>query len=143
MHAKVASMNMKSAAVPRIRRTPLTTLGKLTLTALLINALVYGVIAVAQGPRPIFLAHSVIPLLVAVLVALGFRWAPGICALLSGFVLPYEWSAILSPKLTHPDNMISFIFAATLVATLVVGLVVGIGATVQKYRAAGGRTPVD
>jgi plastocyanin len=123
-----------SIAQPHVRaRRPLAALSKLTVAALLINALVYLVLAVTTGPQPIILVHIGIGLIAATIVATGFRWSPALGALLSGLLL-VEASFFLTDKLTQPDSTFAFALTATLFAALLVGLVAGSGATVQNFR---------
>jgi heme/copper-type cytochrome/quinol oxidase subunit 2 len=110
------------------------TLRTITVAALVINALSFLFDMFMVGPNEINVIHLIVELVFAGVVALRFRWAPAIGALL-GALLLVEGSIFLSRELTEPANAANFAFAAVFFATSAVALVAGIGATVQNYRA--------
>jgi heme/copper-type cytochrome/quinol oxidase subunit 2 len=118
------------------------TLRTITVAALVVNALLFLFDVFSTGPDSINLTHIAISLVVAGIVAIRFRWAPALGALLFGLQV-VEGYLFLGHMLTEPDTTVTFAFAAIFFATTVVGLVAGVGATVQNYRAAASRPFVD
>jgi plastocyanin len=110
--------------------------------ALVINALTFLFDMFTVGPDEINVTHLIIELVVAGIVALRFRWAPAIGALL-GAALLIEGYVFISRELTEPSNAANFAFAAVFFATSAVALVAGIAATVRNYRAPRSRPFVD
>jgi heme/copper-type cytochrome/quinol oxidase subunit 2 len=125
---------------PRLYVRP--TLRMITVAALVINALSFLFDMLMVGPNEINITHLIVELVFAGIVALRFRWAPAIGALL-GAALLIEGYVFISRELTEPANAANFAFAAVFFATSAVALVVGIAATVQNYRAPRSRPFVD
>jgi plastocyanin len=149
---KEHAMNEASNGTTIFSRQPLSTLGKLSVTALLGSALSSAGLALLIGLPdnvPLLITTAAL-LLVAGLVALGLRWIPLLGTLLSGILL-----TIMSGQpdviyhMTHPKegNFASFVLDTLLFAFLVVTLGATLGATVQNYwqrerHAPGWLTPV-
>ncbi len=140
MTTKPNTMNTAAAATPRIRRLPLSPLGKITFAAVALNGLTFIPIVFSTGPRPIILAHIVVPLIVAAIVASGVRWTPAVGALLGGSLF-IENVFMFTDKLTHPDSAASFALAMIVFASELVAFITGLGATVQNYRRPAGDRP--
>ena len=113
-------------------RQPLSALTKLTLVALLVNAVAYSseFIWIGQLDREVGIAVGCL-LVTSALVAMGWRWTPAPGALLAGFLI--VGNPFLLYNLSHPGN-IGF-FAATVVEVVsgLIALVAGIGATAQNH----------
>lgn len=108
-------------------------LGRLTLATLLVTALVYLSVMLGSGAVELFGPHVGIAIALAVIVGVGFRWAPA----LAGFVMALlivETLVFAGHLLTTPGDLKSFAEVAILIPTLAVGLCAGIGATAQNYR---------
>ena len=110
------------------------TLRTITVAALVVNALLFLFDTFSSGPDPINLTHVIISIVVAGIVALRFRWAPALGALLCVLQL-VEGYMFLGSMLTESDSAATFAFAAIFFAITIVGLVAGVGATMQNYRA--------
>ena len=134
------STPMVALQSPRLYVRP--TLRTITVAALVINALSFLFDMLMVGPNEINITHLIVELVFAGIVALRFRWAPAIGALL-GAALLIEGYVFISRELTEPANAANFAFAAVFFATSAVALVVGIAATVQNYRAPRSRPFVD
>jgi len=123
-------------AVRRTRdRMPLAALGKLTVAGLvgLALALIYLQAAMIGRLIPPLAVFTVISLVVAGVVMVGWRWAPLLGALWSIFmVVGNTDNSIYS--LTHPAEFRSFVFVVFLLAMALIGVGAGIAATVQNYR---------
>jgi hypothetical protein len=114
-------------------RRPYTTLTKLTLVVLVINALAYAAEfnLIGQLDREVAIVVSLL-LVAGGLVATGWRWAPAFGALLAGGILlgnPY-----LLHNLSLPVTNGFFLAAVTQVISGLFVVVAGIGATIQNYR---------
>jgi heme/copper-type cytochrome/quinol oxidase subunit 2 len=123
-------------------RWPLATLGKLTVAAVVGLGLCLGylqaaIIGMVIPPLAVFVVLS---LIIAGVVAIGWRWAPVLGALWCGFIIAGN-AQDLSYNLAHPANTHEFNFALVLLATATVGIVAGVSATVQNYRSAERGTP--
>jgi heme/copper-type cytochrome/quinol oxidase subunit 2 len=118
------------------------TLRTIAVAALVINALTFLFDMFAVGPDEINVTHVIIELVVAGIVALRFRWAPAIGALLCAALL-VEGYIFVGRELTEPTSAAIFASVAIFFATAVAGLVAGIGATVQNYRVSRSRPFVD
>jgi plastocyanin len=118
------------------------TLRTITVAAVAINALTFLLDMLMVGPNEINITHLIGELVFAGVVALRFRWAPALGALL-GALLLIEGYIFISRELTEPASAANFAFAAIFFATSAVTLVAGIGATVQNYRAPRSRPFVD
>ncbi len=132
-------MPQHSLVTSVLARQPLTVLDKLVLGALLAGGVLSGVFALVIGfPGGIALATlSGIQLLGAALLAVGFRWAPAVAALLAGSMLYYALFVNPYPAyhFAHPKPQFAAFVPALLGVTLMV-LVVGVSliALVQNYR---------
>lgn len=116
-------------------RKSLAALGRLTVGALVGIALgfVYlqaAIIGLLIPPLTIF---AVISLLIAAVVAMGWRWTPLLGALWSAFMLVGN-SEDLAYNLARPQIFHEFAFSLVMLAVPLIGLVAGIGATIQNYR---------
>ena len=125
----------------RISRQPLSTLGKVTVGALLVNACAQfvGVVAhllLGEGLIVPLLIVGVILLLVAGLAATGMRWTALLGALV---VLAVNVLLITQPTnsfaLLHPGADVGhFVGIVISLASALVAIVAGIGATMQNDR---------
>jgi len=124
------------------RRAPLSALTKLTIAALIGFAGV-AVYAKTMVIGPLDLGTAILAavlLLVAGVIAMGWRWAPLLGALMS--ILPIVGSLhLIIHDLTHPEAFSLFVTVLLVVATTLVGIVAGVSATVQNYRSRERRTP--
>ncbi|MEO7908488.1 MAG: cupredoxin domain-containing protein [Roseiflexaceae bacterium] len=123
-------------------RRPLAALGKLTVVALIglglcLAYLQVAIIGMIIPPLAVFVALS---LVIAGVVAIGWRWAPALGALWCGFIVAGN-AQDLSYNLAHPASTHEFGFALILLAVALVGIVAGIAAMVQNYRSAERRAP--
>ena len=124
------------------RRAPLSALTKLTITALIgfaclivyAQAILVGQFALDQT------VFVVVLLLIAGVIATGWRWAPLLSAILSALIISGDPTLIIH-DLTHPEAFHFFATVLIVVATALVGIVAGISATVQNYRSRERRTP--
>ncbi len=123
-------------------RTPLAALGKLTVAGLIgIGlALIYLQVALIGMVIPPLAVFTGISLVVASVVAVGWRWAPLLGALWSVFIIIGN-QAEIAYNLSHPTEVHGFAFTLFMLAVALIGLVAGIGATVQNYRSKERRTP--
>ena len=123
-------------------RTPLAALGKLTLVALvgLALCLAYLQAAIIGMLIPPLAVFTVISLLVAGIVATGWRWAPALGTLWSIFLIAGN-NQEFSYNLAHPSNTQEFNFSVVILAVAVVGALAGISAVAQNYRGAERSTP--
>ena len=122
-------------------RRPLSTAGKVTVAALVINTcaeiLPLFVVLLSEGRLSVpLLVISVIDLLMIGLAVSGIRWAP----LLAGLVVLVASLLTLSQPansyaLLHPAaDVARFVVQAILLVSAVVAIAAGIAATVQNYR---------
>src|SRR5262245_50477570 len=118
-------------------RLPLASLGKLTLIALvgLALCLTYLQAAIIGALIPPLAVFTVISLLIAGIVGIGWRWAPALGTLWSIFIMVGNSEATIY-NLAHPNNTHQFNFTVVTLAVMVIGIVAGIGATIQNYRVA-------
>ena len=132
---------MATSLVQPGKGTPLAAFGKLTVAALVGIALivVYAMVFVSRHIDPMALGFVLVALICAGIVAVGWRWAPLLGALLSGAMLA-SYIPLLGYILTHPDEP-NFVTAALFLPVAIVGIVAGIGATVQNYRSGERRAP--
>ena len=124
------------------RRAPLSALTKLTIAALISFA---GVLVFAQ----VFLGGQfsleqtifvVVLLVVAGVIATGWRWTPLLAAVLCGAIMGGGSDVIIN-DLRHPESFRFFASVLFSVVVTLIGIVAGIGATVQNYRARERRAP--
>ena len=124
------------------QRAPLSALTKLTIAALIGFASLIGYAqAILVGhfslEQTVFI---VVLLLVAGVIAIGWRWAPLLGALLSALIISGDPEIIIH-DLTHPEAFGYFVTVLIAVAIALVGIVAGVGATVQNYRSRERRAP--
>src|SRR2546423_169234 len=116
---------------PRVR-TPLAALGKLTVGALVGLGIVFGYVQTLFGGfDPMLTGVAVTMLIVAGVVATGWRWAPALGALLAlaiggGLLIPAADAVAFA--LTHPADSL-YIMMVLLLPLLALAIVGGIGAT--------------
>jgi len=123
-------------------RRPLAGLGRLTVAALVGVALVLGYLQTLVD-FPAIIIFAIIPLAVAGLIALGWRWSPALGAIVALALLALIGMP-LTETLMHPSvGGPLFAVAAMIVPLLLISVVAGIGATLQNYRYAASerRTP--
>ncbi|GAC1640339.1 MAG: hypothetical protein NVS4B8_07810 [Herpetosiphon sp.] len=132
MNTQMDNLQSETMTTRRIRRTPLSPLGKLTVAALVIIALIFGSIALTTG-QPFTLVMFVVHLVIAAIVATGFRWLPALAALLCALLLSMG-VRFIGDQLAHPVSAFTFGRNALTDALWIVGLLAGIGATIQNYR---------
>ena len=119
-------------------RTRLSTLGKLTVAAVLGLPLLLSTDFVVHGLNVTNLLLAVIALVLAgiitgIIVATRWRWSPLLGALLYGVMLAL-FIPILPYALSHPNETYLFALNVVFLALAVVGIGAGIGATIQNYR---------
>jgi len=135
---KEHAMNKASNNTTIFGRQPLSTLGKLSVTALLGGALSSGGLALIIGLPdnvPLLITTAAL-LIVAGLVALGLRWIPVLGTLLSGIFLTFmSGQPDVIYHMTHPKegNFAPFVLDTLLFAFLVVTLGATLSTTVQNY----------
>jgi uncharacterized cupredoxin-like copper-binding protein len=139
-------MDITLSTQPRAStRQPLAALGKLTIAALIGDAAMLGYAqTIFGGFDPIMTGFAVAFLVVAGVVAVGWRWAPALGALVSlllagGLLAPAITEVVFS--LTHPSDFGTFSLLVVLLPLLLIGLISGIAATVQNYRGGTRRAP--
>jgi heme/copper-type cytochrome/quinol oxidase subunit 2 len=122
----------------------LAALGKLAAGALVGLGIVFGYAqTVFGGFDPMLTGIAIAMLIVAGVVAVGWRWAPALGALLAlviGGMLLVPAAGEIVFALTHPTDGL-FILMVLLLPLLALAIAAGIGATVQNYRSAERRTP--
>lgn len=119
-----------------VQRSPLSQLGKLTASALVAFALcfVYLQVVIAQTFVPPLAVFAVVALIIAGVVAMGWRWTPLLGA--TWFVLVFLFSIqIIIADLSNPAALHTFVWQIVTAVVAIVGIVAGIAATVQSYRA--------
>jgi hypothetical protein len=115
-------------------RRPLTLLTRVTLGALLVNALAYGSELLRLGPfDPEVSTVVVLLLLASALVATGWRWTPLLGGLLAGAII--AGNPFLLTNLSDPSAVLFFAATVVEVASGLTALLAGIAATFQNYRA--------
>src|SRR5262245_14361005 len=131
MEASMTGMQSR----PRARR-PLAALGKLTVGAMIGLGILFGYVqTIFGGFDPMLTGVALAMLIVAGIVATGWRWAPALGALLGlaiggGLLIPAAGAIAFS--LTHPTDSM-FIMMVLLLPLLALAIVGGIGATAQNY----------
>jgi heme/copper-type cytochrome/quinol oxidase subunit 2 len=133
---------MHSSITQSIARTraPLPALTKLTIAALVGIAVSFIYLQAVflqriEMPLPVF---SVLALVLAGVVATGWRWAPLLGAGWSGLMIAGNASHMLY-DLSHPEDTHLFGFVVVLSAILVAGIIAGLSAVVQNERATDAR----
>jgi uncharacterized cupredoxin-like copper-binding protein len=139
MEASMTGMPSRTRA-----RMPLAALGKLAAGALVGLGLVFGYAqTVFGGFDPMLTGVAVAMLIVAGVVATGWRWAPALGAVLAlaiGGMLLVPAAGTIAFSLSHPTDGL-FILMVLLLPLLALAIIAGISATVQNYRNAERRTP--
>ncbi len=132
----------------RLARRPLAALGKVAAAALVGLAALFGYVqlVVFGGFIPVVTGFAAVALLLAGLVATGWRWTPLVATLTCGALLALmlgPGSGELLYILSRPHDVALFALIVLLLTVLVMGTSAGIGATVQNYRHAASdrRTP--
>lgn len=129
-------------------RLPLVTLGKLTVAALIGDALAFAIllltILLAGGGviMPLLIVTLAL-LVVAAIVASGVRWTPLLGALMGlgtmiGGVFTQQYFVY---HLTHPAEVVPFLLSLLICVFAVITICTGIGSTVQNYRHASRQVP--
>lgn len=126
-------------------RRSLAGLGILTVAALVGTALLLGIILfqVADAVDLLLVVIIALPLLVAGVVALGWRWAPILGAIVFGLLLLLLVGGVggeVVYMLTHAGGPIMPL-VLLLIPLVAVGFAASIGAAVQNYRSAERRFP--
>jgi plastocyanin len=128
--------HMTSSIAQRRARTPLAAMGKAALAATLAVAiiLIIDLVIILQEFLPPVAVFAAVGLVVAGIIATGWRWAPALGTLYNALLL-LAYGDFIREELHWPT---SFMFRVTmvLVGFAVVGLVAGIAAAVQNYRVA-------
>jgi hypothetical protein len=115
-------------------RRPLTLLTRVTLGALLVNALAYASELLRLDPFDPEVSTVVVCLLVAsALVATGWPWTPLLGGLLAGAII--VGNPFLIVNLSDPSAVLFFAATVVEVVSGLTALLAGIAATVQNYRA--------
>lgn len=134
-------------ALPTTGRRALSALAKVTLVALLGNALAYTAYLLSsllsgQGFVPAFFIGSIPAVLGALLVA-RWRWAPAVGAALVLITSTIFASVpLLQYHLTHPGYNPAYFIAGVLIqACALIAVVAGFSATLQNYRARASERP--
>jgi uncharacterized cupredoxin-like copper-binding protein len=137
-----ASMT-RTPSQTRVRKPP-AALGKLAAGALVGLGMAFGYAQVVFGGfDPMMTGIAVVMLIAAGVVAIGWRWAPALGAVLAlavGGMLLVPAAGEIAFILTHPTDSM-FILMVLLLPLLAIAIVSGISATVQNYRSAERRTP--
>jgi heme/copper-type cytochrome/quinol oxidase subunit 2 len=106
-----------------------------------VTLLMLGFMALAIGAfDPILAAIASVPLVVAGVVALGWRWAPLLGTLIFGLLVLILVGVVRELALTHPSGEL-FTTLLLLAPLTLIGLPASIWATVQNYWRAEPRTP--
>ena len=131
-----------------VSRLPLAPLGKLTIAALLGDALAFGLLllTILLSANTIILPLLIITIVLVVIagiVATGIRWTPllatfmGLGTLIGG-VFTQQYFVY---HLAHPAEVLPFILCLLICVFAVIAICTGIGATVQNYRDSTRRAP--
>jgi uncharacterized cupredoxin-like copper-binding protein len=127
-------MKTTSIAPRSLNRYPLAALGKVVVAALAGVALLLSYLqALIFGTFDLSMAiFAIISLLIAGIVAIGWRWAPllGTSWILLATLLNAEG---IRYDLTHPEQLHSFAWQVVMDLLLVCGVIAGIAATLQNY----------
>jgi plastocyanin len=123
-------------------RAPLAALGKLTVAGLvgLALTLIYLQVAMIGELIPPLAVFTMISLIVAGVVVVGWRWAPLLGALWSVFMIVGNADHMVY-SLTHPAEFRGFVFVIFFLAVALIGVGAGIAATAQNYRGGERRAP--
>jgi plastocyanin len=136
--------SMTGTPIQMRARKPLAALGKLAAGALVGLGLVFGYAqTVFGGFDPMLTGVAVAMLIVAGVVATGWRWAPALGAVLAlaiGGMLLVPAAGEIAFSLSHPTDGL-FILMVLLLPLLALAIIAGVSATVQNYRSVERRTP--
>jgi plastocyanin len=127
---------------PRARvRRPLATLGKVSVAAQVGIALMaaYAQVAIVGGFEPALAIFALVCLIVAGVMAAGWRWTPLLGTLWCFLIFALNAKGVVE-ILTQPSSS-WFALNVVIQSLVVVGIVSGIAATLQTYRSAERRTP--
>jgi plastocyanin len=116
-------------------RGPVSALGKTTIAAMVGIALLMASTIFFFGFDVMTLAVASAALIVAVVVAFGFRWAPLLATLAAGALLAlfaFPLSELLSQP--GPKTLPMFVFGALVLLACVIAVSGGVAATLQNYR---------
>jgi plastocyanin len=127
---------------PRAARRPLNPLSRLTIATLLgVSLLILGFMALAIGTfEPIIVGVAAVPLVVAGIVALGWRWAPLLGTLVLALLALLLLAVVRELALTHPSGAL-FTLLLLLAPLTLIGLGASVAAVVQNDRQTGSQTP--
>jgi hypothetical protein len=128
-------------------RHALSTLERVTATALLINSLSYFVyvlivyIAAAVLVMSLVIIASVM-LLAAIISTSGLRWTPAVGAVIALAITSASYAQPYFPyDIEHPGSPGAFIPVVILTVCAIVAVVIGVLATIQNYRSTERRAP--
>jgi plastocyanin len=96
-------------------------------------AITYLFVAIFSETGPIALVMGGVPLMIAALIAYGWRWTPLLAVLVSGGFLAMMGGFFIGFLATHPTEP-AFTPVLVLLTMAVIGIVAGVSATVQNYR---------
>lgn len=131
-------MEATMATPRRFARTPLAALGKVTVGSFIGLAALFGYAQILFGFVPIITGLALVALLLAGLVASGWRWTPLLGTLIFGALLALVLLTPISNEvfyiLSRSSEAGLFSLVLALLPVLAVGTVAGLTATVQNYR---------
>jgi plastocyanin len=133
-----------SQAPTRRSRTPLSSLGKLTVGCLagVIALLIYIQATIVGGFDMMVSAIALVPLIATGVILIGWRWAPLLGTLVFGLLVALL--AMLSGEIVytfaHPGNALFGLFVVA-IAVVLVGLVASLSTAIQNYRSASRQAP--
>ncbi len=119
----------------RRQRKPLTTLGKITLAALVALSLLFvfqQVVIFKTFFPPVGIVQAALTLLVAGIVVTGRHWAPAVGALWCGLLVVGSLPIIIR-DIGNPGDVPDFAFTLLALSLILIGVVAGIAATAQNY----------
>ncbi len=128
-------MNTSTATIHAGGRPQLTVLGKVTFGALLglAGSLMYVQIAVERAIEPVPTVNAAILLIVAGLLASGWRRGPLVVAGWVAFMLLGSLQVIL-PRFAHPDEVHMFVWNIITLVMALTALCGGITTVIQNRR---------
>lgn len=113
-------------------RRPLSTLGRLTVIALLVTTLAYAAELFSLGLDPEVTAVVAVLALATGLAASGRPLTPALGALVAGLILANN--PFLLFNLSNPGNLAFFVAAIIQASATLLAIAAGIGASVQHVR---------
>jgi plastocyanin len=133
-----------TATHTRFARKPLAALGKLTLITLVgfaVLLIAFMILVIGEFVPPV-LVVAAIPLIIAGVVATGWRWAPLLGTLVFSLLLALLviGASEIVFTLSHPGGAL-FTFLLIVIPVLAIGFVASISATVQNYRSVERQSP--